>query len=384
MKGPTVSDVLVLNVGSSSIKFVLFDAALQEHLRGGVDRLGPEAVLRIGEMRREGPLPDHRAALDALLRGLADRGVTPAHLRVVGHRVVHGGARLTQPALVTPEVRDEIARCAPLAPLHNPHHLAAMEAVAALAPGVPQVACFDTGFHATIPPVASHYALPPAYAEGGLRRYGFHGLSYAGLVQRLPEICGALPDRVLAFHLGNGASGCAILRGDSIATTMGYSPTDGLTMSTRSGAIDPNAVLRLAEDQGIDGARDLLNHGAGLAGLSGGVSDMRALEASGDPACAFAVDHFIYWAIRHAGSLIAALQGVDAVVFTGGIGENSARIRAGIVAGLDWLGADLDADQNARNAARLHTDTSGVSLWRVPAEEERMIAGQALAAVTAA
>jgi acetate kinase len=381
MGDPAFGDVLVLNVGSSSIKFMLFDTALQEHLRGGVDGLGPEAVLRVGDARQTVPMPDHRAALQALLQALADRGIAADRLQVVGHRVVHGGPRLTQPSRVTPEVQQEIARCAPLAPLHNPHHLAAMEAVSALAPGVPQVACFDTGFHATMPDVASHYALPLSYAERGVRRYGFHGLSYAGLVRRLPDVAGALPPRLLAFHLGNGASACAIQNGHSVATTMGYSPTDGLTMGTRCGAIDPNAVLRLAEDVGIEGARDLINHRAGLAGLSGGISDMRTLESSSDPACTFAIDHFVYWACRHAGSLIAAMQGLDAVVFAGGIGENAAQIRAGIVAGLGWIGAELDTGRNAHNAPRVHTDRSQVSVWVLPAEEERMIAEQALAVV---
>lgn len=379
MSDPADGDVLVLNVGSSSIKCAVFDTAEREVLRGGVEGLGPQATLGLGAVRRGVAAPDHRAGLAALLEALGAQGVALGNLRVAGHRVVHGGARLTQPVLVTPEVRAEIARCAPLAPLHNPHHLAAMEALAALAPGLPQVACFDTGFHATNPEVAQRYALPLDLAEAGVRRYGFHGLSYAGLVQRLGALAGALPRRVLAFHLGNGASACAIRDGQSVATTMGYSPTDGLTMGTRSGAIDPNAVLRLAEDRGIDGARHLLNHGAGLAGLSGGVSDMRALETSNDPACGFAIDHFIYWACRHAGSLIAAMEGLDAVVFTGGIGENSATIRSGILDGLSWAGARYDSDRNARNARCLHTGDATLTAWVLPAEEERVIAQSAQA-----
>ncbi|WP_417205719.1 acetate/propionate family kinase [Antarctobacter sp.] len=384
MRDPTSGDVLVLNVGSSSIKCAVFDGTLREVLRGGVEGLGSQAQLRLGAVRREVAACDHRAALAALLGALDAQGVLLANLRVVGHRVVHGGPRLTQPVRITPQVRDEIALCTPLAPLHNPHHLAAMDALAALAPDLPQVACFDTGFHATNPEVALRYALPQELADNGLRRYGFHGLSYAGLVERLETLAGELPDRVLAFHLGNGASACAIQGGHSVATTMGYSPTDGLTMGTRCGSIDPNVVLRLAEERGIDGARHVLDHGSGLAGLSGGVSDMRTLEARDDPASRFAIDHFIYWARRHAGSLIAAMQGLDAVVFTGGIGENSATIRAGILDGLAWAGARYDAAKNARHAPRLHDDGAPVTAWVLPAEEERVIARAARALVVTA
>lgn len=378
MGDPAGGDVLVLNVGSSSIKCVVFDAALHEVLRGGVDGIGHQAALRMGALRQPVTAPDHGAALSALLEALRAQGIAMTSLRVAGHRVVHGGPNLTAPARVTPEVRAEIARCGPLAPLHNPHNLAAMEALARLTPDLPQVACFDTGFHATIPEVAQRYALPPDCAEAGIRRYGFHGLSYAGLVARLESLAGGLPERVLAFHLGNGASACAILRGQSVATTMGYSPTDGLTMGTRCGSIDPNAVLRLAEERGVEGARDLLNNRAGLTGLSGGTSDMRALEESACPDAVFAIDHFTYWARRHAGSLIAAMEGLEAIVFTGGIGENSARVRAAILGGLRWAGVSFEADKNARNAPRLHGDDASVTAWVIPAEEERVIARAAL------
>ena len=337
----------------------------------------------MGALRQPVTAPDHGAALSALLKALEAQGIAMTSLRVAGHRVVHGGPNLAATARVTPAVRAEIARCAPLAPLHNPHNLAAMEALARLAPDLPQVTCFDTGFHATIPEVAQRYALPPDCAEAGIRRYGFHGLSYAGLVARLESLAGGLPDRVLAFHLGNGASACAIRRGESVATTMGYSPTDGLTMGTRCGSIDPNAVLRLAEERGVEGARDLLNNRAGLAGLSGGISDMHALEESACPEAVFAIDHFTYWAGRHAGSLIAAMEGLEAVVFTGGIGENSARVRAAILDGLRWAGVSFEADRNARNAPRLHGDDASVTAWVIPAEEERVIARAALDLVQA-
>lgn len=383
MGDPAGGDVLVLNVGSSSIKCVVFDAALHEVLRGEVAGIGHRAALRMGALRQPVTAPDHGAALSVVLDALEAQGVALTSLRVTGHRVVHGGPNLADPLLVTPEVRAEIARCAPLAPLHNPHNLAAIEALATQAPDLPQVACFDTGFHANCPEVAQRYALPPDCAEAGIRRYGFHGLSYAGIVTRLEALAGVLPERVLAFHLGNGASACAILRGRSVATTMGYSPTDGLTMGTRSGSIDPNAVLRLAGERGVEGARDLLNNRAGLAGLSGGISDMRALEESDASDAAFAIAHFTYWARRHGGSLIAAMQGLDAVVFTGGIGENSARIRAEILDGLGWVGICYEADKNARNAPRLHGDGSAVTAWVLPAEEERVIARAALDLVQA-
>lgn len=367
-------DLLILNVGSSSIKFSIFDADLHEGLNGAVTGIGTQGLLELGETRHSADLPDHHAALDAVLRALETRGMAATRLRAVGHRVVHGGTTLTAPARITTELRDEIARCVPLAPLHNPHQLAAIDAMSGLAPHLPQVACFDTAFHATNPDVATYYALPADCVAAGIRRYGFHGLSYDGLTDHLQRLAGTLPSRVLAFHLGNGASACAILDGQSVASSMGYSPTDGLTMGTRSGSIDPMVVLRFAEERGIEGAAHLLNHKAGLAGLSGGLSDMRALEASDDPAAAFAIDHFIYWACRHGGSLVAAMQGVDAIVFTGGIGEHSARVRAGIAQGLGWLGARIDVTRNARNAPRLDTPDSALSIWVIPADEERVIA----------
>ena len=232
-----------------------------------------------------------------------------------------------------------IDRCSALAPLHNPHNLAAITTLARLAPDLPQTATFDTAFHATNPEVAARYALPAQIEARGLRRYGFHGTSYASLVRHMPRLTGAaLPKRLLAFHLGNGASICAIRDAQSVATTMGYSPLGGLTMGTRTGEIDGNAVLRLAEEDGIAATQHLLNKESGLRGLSGGLSDMRALLEADTPETRFAVEHFCYWAVRHAGSLIAAMEGVDAVAFTGGIGENAAPIRARIFEGLAWLG----------------------------------------------
>ncbi len=317
-------DILVLNAGSSSIKFAVFGAGLEERHRGIAAGIGGASFLEIDGARAESPFIDHRAALTAVLRALVEKGVEPGSMRAAAHRVVHGGRHLSQPVRVTDEVLREISSCTPLAPLHNPHNLAAIEALAEIAPDLPQFASFDTAFHATNPDVATRYAIPKMMETKGIRRYGFHGLSYASLVKRLPEVSGApLPSRLLAFHLGNGASLCAIRNGHSVATTMGYSPLDGLTMGTRSGGIDANAVLRLVEENGLERTKSILNHESGLLGLSGGKSDMRNLMLDHTADSDFAIEHFCYWSLRHAGSLIAAMEGLDAVAFTGGIGENA-------------------------------------------------------------
>ncbi len=250
---------------------------------------------------------------------------------------MHGGADLTAPVRLTDAVVGQIAACIPLAPLHNPHNIAGIAALTARLPGLPQYASFGTAFHATNDAVATAYAIPAAARDAGIRRYGFHGLSYAGMVAGFGA---ALPRRLLALHLGNGASLCAIEDGRSRATSMGYSPLEGLTMGTRSGTIDGAAVLRLAAEHGAAQTDEMLNRESGLKGLAG-TSDMRGLlarEATGDADAAFAVAHFCYWAARHAGSAIVAMGGVDAVAFTGGIGENSAPVRDRIMAHLAFLG----------------------------------------------
>ena len=332
--------LLVINAGSSSIKLAVFDAGLAEVARAQVAEIaqGGHAV--------------------ALTEGLQGAGVRWQDLTAAAHRVVHGGAGLTVPCRITAPVLAAIEDCVPLAPLHNPANLMGIRAVAALAPDLQQFASFDTAFHATNPQVAMRYAIPDGDASLGIRRYGFHGLSYAALVQALPGLSGAaLPKRLLALHLGNGASLCAILDGQSVATTMGYSPLDGLTMGTRAGSIDGNAVLRMAQVHGIDGAARILNHESGLLAL-GGASDMRGLHAAATPEARFAVDHFCYWATRHAGSMISAMGGLDGIAFTGGIGENDAVVRARIIEGLAWAGA--------------------VPVHIVPAAEEREIAAEVL------
>ncbi len=377
--GGEIGDILVLNAGSSSIKFALFDADLRPRLSGIAAGIGGQSFIRFGADQLDLPLIDHRAALTAVLAGLKERGVEVNDLKAAAHRVVHGGRKLTRPIRITPDVRAEIVACSPLAPLHNPHNLQAIDALAELAPNLPQFASFDTSFHSGNPEVATRFAIPKMMETRGIRRYGFHGLSYASLVRKLPELSGAkLPSRLLAFHLGNGASLCAIHNGQSIATTMGYSPLDGLTMGTRSGGIDANAVLRLVEEYGLERTKAILNHESGLLGLSGGKSDMRNLVLDSSADSDFAIEHFCYWTLRHAGSLIAALEGLDAIAFTGGIGENALAVRARILRGLEWIGVRMNPDANHRNQTRLHAESSRVSVWVVPAQEEEMIARDAV------
>ncbi|MCV6585375.1 MAG: acetate kinase [Marinibacterium sp.] len=354
-------NILVLNAGSSSIKAAVFDHHQRDILRASATGIGSTDLGRVtlGDQGRACALPDHSAALGALMSGLSHKGISPDTLRAAAHRVVHGGADLTAPCRITAQTRSAIAANIPLAPLHNPHNLAAIDAITALAPNLIQCASFDTAFHATNPDLATHYALPRALSAGGMRRYGFHGISYAALVDSWAEVTGtALPGRLLAMHLGNGASLCAIRDGQSVATTMGYSPLEGLTMGTRAGSIDGNAVLDLADTHGIDGARRILNHDSGLLGLSGLSADMRTLEQDGSDAARFAIAHFCYWAARHAGSMAVAMGGVDAIAFTGGIGEHAGTVRSAILEHLSWLGA--------------------LPVRVIPAQEERQIARDAI------
>lgn len=393
--------ILVINAGSSSIKAAVFDAELSRCAEVALTGIGsprPE-LLRNGRPLKVAA-PDHQAALRLVLAELArsgqgtgseadpsEPGAVPGGLpglRAVAHRVVHGGARLSACRRVTPELLTEIEACIPLAPLHNPHNLAAIRALADLVPGLPQFACFDTAFHLTNPEVALRYALPPDLHEAGIRRYGFHGISYASLLAEFPARTGKrVPSRFLALHLGNGASICAIRDGRSLATTMGYSPVSGLTMGTRCGDIDANAVLRMVEEMGLAAARETLNHRAGLHGLSGGEGDMRLLEnrAPTDRGAALAIDHFCHWALRHAGGLIAAMGGLDALAFTGGIGENSALVRGRIMKGLEFAGLHADTDANLRGQTQISAEASPVAAYVIPAREERQIAGEALRAL---
>ena len=353
--------LLVVNAGSSSLKLAVFDQGLAQ----------------VAQARVEGVALGERGK--ALTQGLAEMGLPVSAFSGAAHRIVHGGAGLTASCRIDSGVIAGIEACVPLAPLHNPANLSGIRALAALAPDLPQYASFDTAFHATNPEVARRYALPPEAEALGLRRYGFHGLSYAVIVRKVQEMAGITPpERLLALHLGNGASLCAIRDGRSVATTMGYSPLSGLTMGSRSGDIDGNAVLRMVEILGLADTARILNHGSGLLGL-GGAADLRVLRAVDTAEARFALAHFCYWAVRHAGSMVAAMGGLDAIVFTGGIGENDAWVRGEILNGLRFLGVAFDPAANAAHAACLHKTYSNVAIWVVPAEEERQIAREAMA-----
>lgn len=368
--------ILVMNAGSSSVKFAVF-AGGEELASGAATEIGGVSRLKFGEVARAVDLPDHRGAVAACLAALEEAGHGVASFAAVAHRVVHGGIGLVAPCRIDESVLAGIEACVPLAPLHNPANLAAIRALAALAPDLPQYASFDTAFHANQPEEAARYAVPAEVEALGIRRYGFHGISYASLVQAMAAR-GPLPHRLLALHLGNGASLCAILDGHSVATTMGYSPLEGLTMGTRSGDIDGNAVLRLAEIHGIEAASRILNKHSGLLGL-GGASDMRALSQAHTPEARFARRHFAYWAVRHAGSMIAAMGGIDALAFTGGIGENDVQMRKEIMAGLTFTGLIPAAGSKAADSEKLHDGKSLVAAWVIPAAEEAWIAAESLA-----
>ncbi len=330
--------ILVLNAGSSSLKFAAYPLEGEGVLASGqVAAIGTDAVLHFGGARRPVSAPDHESATGIVLAALegAEFGV-PAS---AGHRVVHGGAQ-TDSALITPSIRQLISEAATLAPLHNPPALAVIDALAARFPTLEQVACFDTAFHTANPPEATVIPIPADLRAKGIRRYGFHGLSYASLVRRFCAVTGVpLPHRLLACHLGAGASLAGVVDGQGVATTMGFSPMDGLVMATRAGAMDSGVLLHLLKNEGFDPDTldAMLNRESGLKAL-GGSADMKTLLDSQARESAFAVTHYCYWAARHAGSMIAAMGGIDGIVFTGGIGENAPRIREAIVEHLKWCG----------------------------------------------
>ncbi|HVB15841.1 MAG TPA: acetate/propionate family kinase, partial [Stellaceae bacterium] len=294
-----------------------------------------------------------------------------------GHRVVHGGTSFTTPVLIDDGVLAELDRLIPLAPLHQPHNLAAIRTVARIRPDLPQVACFDTAFHRTAAPVAMRFALPREFEASGVRRYGFHGLSYEYIAGALTEIAPQIARvRVIVAHLGNGASLCAMHAGKSVDTTMGFTALDGLPMGTRCGALDPGVVLYLLQERGFDAARleDLLYRRSGLLGVSGIGSDMRALLGSSDPRAAEAVDLFVFRIVREIGALAASLGGLDGIVFTAGIGEHAAPIRKRVCEGAAWLGIQLDPAANAAGATCITRRDSRVSAWVIPTDEDLMIA----------
>lgn len=380
------SRLLTLNAGSSSLKFAVYEItgdALTLQLRGQIAGIGTTPRLEAKDAQGEtldlattGAIGDHRAAIATLLDWLKRSGHGTS-LAGAGHRVVHGGTAFTGHCRLTPDAVAQLAALEPLAPHHQPHNVAAIRALAAQMPDLPQVACFDTAFHATQPPEARRLALPRDLAAKGLQRYGFHGLSYEYVTQRLRDLSGgALPQKLVIAHLGNGASMCAISGGRSIATTMGFSTLDGLIMATRIGALDPGVILHLmrTEGYGLKELEDLLYNRSGLLGLSGLSPDMRTLLASPEPAAREAVAQYCYRIGRELGSLAAALGGLDALVFTGGIGENAAPVRAAVCRDATWLGIELDAAANDSGDQLITTKTSRTAAWVLPTDEELVIA----------
>lgn len=390
--------ILTLNAGSSSLKFALFDAEGGEDagamLRGLVEEIPTRprfsASQADGVSLAEGEWPEAAADFAGIVDRLIDR--IEAHLDddrlvAVGHRVVHGGPDHAQPERVTPALLAELGRLTRLAPLHEPQNIAPIRALAEARPGLAQVACFDTAFHRTMPAVAFRYALPRDFEAEGIRRYGFHGLSYEYIAGRLTRIAPELAaGRVIVAHLGNGASLCALKAGKSVDTTMGFSTLDGLVMGTRPGSLDPGVILHLLKERGMtaDGIEDLLYRRSGLLGVSGGLSsDMRVLLGSDDPRAAEAVELFAYRIAREAGALASSLGGLDGFVFTGGIGEHSAAVRALVCARLDWLGLKIDAEANERGDGMIGAPQSPVELRVIATDEERTIASHVLRTVRA-
>ena len=390
--------LLVINAGSSSIKFALFSGAnataLERAYHGKIEGIGtaPHLVTFASsgaQLVDEGFAGNtefsHAAALARLFAWLANHAAE-YRLLAVGHRVVHGGERYAGPVLIDAAILAGLEALVPLAPLHQPHNLAAIRAIHNLAPQLPQVACFDTAFHRTQPALAQAFALPRAITDAGIKRYGFHGLSYEYIADVLPDYLGDQADgRVVVAHLGNGASLCAMKKRNSVATTMGFTALEGLMMGTRSGTVDPGVLLYLMQQQGMSAQEvtDLLYHRSGLLGVSGISSDMRTLLASNDPRAREAIELFSYRIGRELGSLAAALGGLDALVFTAGIGEHAAPVRAAVCRATAWLGLELDAHANEHGAARISLACSRVSAWVIPTDEEQVIAIHTRAVVNA-
>jgi acetate kinase len=379
---------VVINAGSSSLKFCVLrrpdGRSWAIETRGQVEGIGtaPRFTAKDGEGRRlqdrqlDTGVNDGRKALGAVADWLQDRyGGAP--VRGVGHRIVHGGAKYAGPTLITPDVMADLRALIPLAPLHQPYNLQAIEAVAERLPAVPQVGCFDTSFHRGQPAVAELVPLPKDIRDSGVQRYGFHGLSYEYIASVLPSIAPEIAGgRVIVAHLGSGASLCAMKGGRSVENTLGFTALDGLCMGTRPGSVDPGVILHLFQTLGLTpkDVETVLYKKSGLLGISGISNDMRDLLASPEPAARLAVDYFVYQAAKEIGALAAVLGGVDALVFTAGIGENSPDIRKRICEASAWLGLDVDPEANARNGPRISTAASKVSAWMVPTNEELMIA----------
>jgi acetate kinase len=385
--------ILVVNAGSSSVKFQIFsvegEGKVRRQIKGQMDGIGSRPRLRASGANGD-PLADRAYPIESVSDIPAALGTAGNWLRdelrispmAVGHRVVHGGPDYDRPVLIDHGVVARLERFVALAPLHQPHNLAPIRSLMANFPNLPQVACFDTAFHRTHDAVADYYAIPHQLHAEGVRRYGFHGLSYEYVAKTMPQIA---PDtakgRVIVAHLGSGASMCALREGRSVESTMGFTALDGLPMGTRPGQIDPGVVLYLLSEKGMSASnvQNFLYRDCGLKGLSGVSNDMRELEASTDPNAKLAFEYFVYRIGLNAGMLAAALQGLDAFVFTAGIGENSARIRASVADRLAWLGVALDPAENARHARLISRSDSRIPIYVVPTDEELMIARHTLA-----
>jgi acetate kinase len=380
--------IAVLNAGSSSLKFSVFaarDGALDLVARGQAEGLytAPRFAAKdaagnvVGEkVWGEGTKLGHDGALDHLVAFLRSE-LADHRLVGVGHRVVHGGLEYTQPVRLDPDVLSALEKYIPLAPLHQPHNLAPIRVLLERSPQLPQVACFDTAFHSGAPAVAQAFALPKSITDRGVRRYGFHGLSYEYVASVLPQHdARAAKGRTVVLHLGNGSSMCAMSACRSVGSTMGFTAADGLPMGTRCGNLDPGVVLYLMDELKMDarGIEKLIYQQSGLLGVSGISSDMRTLEASGEPAAKAAIDLFAYRIGRELGSLAAALGGLDAIVFTAGIGENSGSLRERVCRDAAWLGVELDSAANAGGGPRISGEASRTSAWVIPTNEELMIA----------
>ena len=383
--------ISVINSGSSSIKFSVYDHVETQELRfvfgGQVEGIGVaprfEARANHGEILAEktwdhGPDVNHESLMGYLIGWIREnRQQLNLELTGVGHRVVHGGSAYSSPVKVDDAVLRRLEKYIPLAPLHQPHNLGPIRSVMKLGADIPQVACFDTAFHRTNPPLSQIFALPRRYTDEGIRRYGFHGLSYEYISRRLQVLDSKVAaGRVVVAHLGSGASMCALQGGRSIASTMGFSAMDGIPMGTRPGNLDPGVVLYLMQEKGStpDELADLFYKRSGLLGISGVSNDMRILLDSSDPRAEEAIGVFVYRIQRELGSLAAALGGLDALVFTAGVGENSPAIRARVCEGAQWLGLQLDPSANDQGLSKISTPDSRVSIWVIPTNEELMIA----------
>jgi acetate kinase len=382
------SDIFTLNAGSSSLKFSLWEAettGLRELFRGEVEKIGIAPHLSAREPNgrtvidkrfdKDGANLSHEDLLREIFAWLSQQ--RRDGFKAIGHRIVHGGATFTAPVRIDDHVMESLSKLEPLAPLHQPHNLSGIRICATLQPRVPQIACFDTAFHRTMDSVARRLGLPRGYEEEGVQRYGFHGLSYEYIAQRLRAIDPELANgRVIVAHLGNGASLCAMHSGRSVDTTMSFTALDGLLMGTRPGALDPGAVTYLMRERTMSAVEieDLLYHRSGLLGISGISSDMRTLLASNDPHAREAVDLFVFRAAREIGALVASLGGLDGLVFTAGIGEHASEIRSRVCARCAWLGVILDERANGAGQIRVSTEASRVRVYVIPTDEERMIA----------